>query len=181
VNRASRSVLLGLTALVLYTIHEIEYILHGQPENGLWTCNVGLIAVGVGLLIPSAICNAVGTFWMTAGLPLWIVYMLTATDGEMTSVLTHIGGLILGYIGIRRLGLPSPTWLIAILALAGLIVVSRPLTPAAANINFSHGVYEGTRRFFPSYWIYMSALFVAFTAVFTSLQWGLPKLGFGKP
>jgi hypothetical protein len=180
-NRGLRSVPLGMTALVLYAIHEIAYVLRGQPENGLWTCNVGLIAVGVGLLIPSAICNAVGTFWMTAGFPLWIVYMLTAVDGEWTSILTHIGGLILGYIGIRRQGLPSPTWAYAILALAGLILVSHPLTSPAQNVNFSHGVYEGAQRFFSSYWTYMFALFVAFTAVFTTLQWGLPKLGFRKP
>jgi hypothetical protein len=176
-----RTIALGMVALALFATREIVFILRGQRENGLWACYVALLLIGVGLVLRSAACNAVGTFWLTVGFPLWIVDMLAAGGTESTSVLTHISGVILGYIGMKQLGLPSRTWAFSILGLAALIVVSRPLTSAAENINFSYRVYEGVDRFFPSYWIYMLVLLGAFTAIFLLLQWSLPKAGFRKP
>jgi hypothetical protein len=92
--------------------------------------------------------------------------------------LTHISGVLLGYTGMKLLGLPSRTWLYSLLGLALVVVISRSLTTAAENINFSYRVYEGVGLFFPSYWSYILALFVAFAAIFLILQWGLPKVGF---
>jgi hypothetical protein len=175
-----RSIALGIVALSLFAIREIVFMFRGQSENGLWACYVALLLIGVGLVVRSAACNAVGTFWLTVGFPLWIVDMLAAGGTESTSVLTHIAGVILGYTGLKQLGLPSRTWAFSILGLAVLIVISRPLTTTAENINFSYRVYEGVDRFFPSYWSYMLALFGAFTAIFLLLQWGLPKVGLQK-
>ena len=176
-----RSIALGTVAFALFATRQIVFIFRGQSENGLWACYVALLLIGVGLMVRSAACNAVGTFWLTVGFPLWIVDMLASGGTESTSALTHISGVILGYTGMKQLGLPSRTWVFSVLGLAVLIVISRPLTTAAENINFSHSVYEGVDRLFPSYWSYMLALFGAFTAIFLMLQWGLPKVGFGKP
>src|SRR5215467_7305179 len=118
---------LGMVALALFTTREIVFISRSQSENGLWACYVALLLIGVGLLVRSAACNAVGTFWLTVGLPLWIVDMLAAGGTESTSVLTHISGVILGYTGMKQLGLPSRTWVFSILGLAVLIGISRPL------------------------------------------------------
>jgi hypothetical protein len=170
-----------MIALALFATREIVFIFRSQSENGLWACYVALLLIGVGLMVRSAACNAVGTFWLTVGFPLWIVDVLTAGSTESTSVLTHISGVILGYTGMKQLGLPSRTWVFSILGLAVLIVISRSLTTAAENINFSYRVYEGVDRLFPSYWSYILALFGAFTAIFLVLQWGLPKVGFRKP
>ena len=176
-----RSIALGMVALALFATREIVFIFRGQSENGLWACYVALLLMGVGLMVRSALCNAVGTFWLTVGFPLWIVDMLVARSTESTSVLTHISGVILGYTGVKQLGLPSRTWIFSILGLAVLVAISRPLTTAAENINFSYRVYEGVARLFPSYWSYMLALSGAFMAIFLMLQWGLPKVGFRKP
>ena len=175
-----RSILLGMVALGLFATREIVFIFRGQSENGVWACYVALLLIGVGLMVRSAACNAVGTFWLTVVFPLWIVDMLAAGGTESTSVLTHISGVILGYTGMKQVGLPSRTWVFSILGLAVLIVISRPLTTAAENINFSYRVYEGVDRLFPSYWSYMLALFGAFTTISLILQWGLPKVGFRK-
>ena len=176
-----RSIALGMVALALFATREIVLAFGGQSENGLWVCYVALLLIGVGLMVRSAACNAVGTFWLTVGFPLWVIDMLAAGGTESTSALTHISGVILGYTGMKQLGLPSRTWIFSILGLVVLIIISRPLTTAAENINFSYHVYEGLDRVFPSYWSYMLALFGAFTATFLMLQWGLPKVGFRKP
>lgn len=174
------SLALGMAALALLGTREVVFVFRNQPENGLWACYTALLLVGVGLMARSAIWNAVGTFWLTVGFPLWIVDMLVAGNTEATSALTHIGGLILGYAGMKRLGLPPRTWVFSILGLAALMVGSRFLSTAAENINFSYRVYEGVDRIFPSYSSYVLALFGVFVTTFLLLQWGLPKLGLGS-
>jgi hypothetical protein len=169
---------MGSLALLFFALHEAVFAYRGHPENGLWSCNVAVLAVGFGLLIPSPIINAVGAFWLTAGLPLWVYYLFTGDDVAATTFLSHLGGLAFAYTGMKRLGVPSGTWLVAVAALFGLILLSRPLNSPAENVNFSYGVYGGAEKIFPSYWIFIFAIGVSFAAVFAALQWALPKLGF---
>ena len=175
-----RTISMGVLALLFFFVHEVVYVYRGHPENGLWACDVALLAVGFGLLLSSPILNAVGAFWLTAGLPIWVFYLFTGDDFVPTTFLTHLGGLALGYIGMKRLGVPSSTWYVAVATLFGLILLSRPLNSPHENVNFSYGVYAGLENIFPSYWIFMSALGVVFAGVFAALQWGLPRLGFTK-
>jgi hypothetical protein len=179
VNERS-SIALGMVALALFASREVVFIFRNQSQDGLWACYVALVLIGFGLIVRSAACNAVGTFWLTVGFPLWIVDMVAAGGTESTSALTHIVGLILGYTGMKQLGLPSRTWVFSLLGLALLVVTSRSLTTAAENINFSYRVYEGARLLFPSYWSYILALLCGFSTTFLMLQWGLPKVGFRK-
>jgi hypothetical protein len=169
---------MGTVALLFFVVHEAVYVYRGQPENGLWSCNVAVLAVGFGLLIPSPIMNAVGAFWLTAGLPIWIYYVFTGGDAVVTTFLSHLGGLALGYAGMKRLGVPRSTRYVSVAALFALILISRPLNSPLENINFSYGIYSGLENVFPSYWVFMLALGIVFSAVFAALQWGLPKLGF---
>jgi hypothetical protein len=179
-NTGQRSLPMGILALSFFILHEGVYVYRGHPANALWSCNVALLAIAFGLLIPSAITNAVGTFWLTAGLPLWLYYLATTGDIIPTTLLSHLGGLLFGYAGIKRLGLPRATWLISVLALFVLILLSRLLSSPDENINFSYGTYSGAETIFSSYWIYMLTIGTVFFAVFGTLQWGLPKLGFSK-
>lgn len=172
--------LAGLAAIAFFLTHETVHTLRGYPENGLWTCNVAVLAVGLGLLIPSPLLNSVGTFWLTAGFPLWIFYLFTASNIAPTTALSHIGGLAIGYAGLRKLGLPKSTWWVAIVALLALILVSRVVSSPEENINLSHGVYAPTGQTYSSYWLNMLFLSVIFTGAFTCLQWGLPRLGFRR-
>jgi hypothetical protein len=181
VTHYQRSIPLGSLALLFYILHEAVYTYRGQPENGLWSCDVALLAVAFGLLIPSPVTNAVGAFWLTAGLPLWVYYLFAGDDLVPTTLLVHLGGLAISYAGMKRLGIPKLTWAISMVALFGLILLSRAFSSPVENINFSYGIYSGARRVFSSYWSYMFAMGSLFTAIFATLQWGLPKLGFPKP
>jgi hypothetical protein len=177
----SRAPLPGIAALFLFGLHETAYVFRGQPENGLWACHVAVLAIGAGLLIPSAIANAVGTFWLTAGFPLWAYYVATSSDIVPTTFASHIGGLVLGYYGIRRLGLPTATMWIALGGLALLVMISRTVTGPTENINLSHGVWEAsTGGAISSYRLYMLFFFAFFVAIFLTLQLALPKLGFQR-
>ena len=49
-----------LVALTLFAIREIVFMFRGHSENGLWACYVALLLIGIGLVVRSAACNAVG-------------------------------------------------------------------------------------------------------------------------
>src|SRR5215467_10583272 len=97
------SMVLGIVALALFASRELVFVVRDQSQDGLWACYVALVLIGVGLITRSAVCNAVGTFWLTVGFPLWIIDMFAAGGTESTSALTHIGVLIIGYTGMKQL------------------------------------------------------------------------------
>jgi hypothetical protein len=141
---------------------------------------MAVLAIGAGMLIPSALANAVGTFWLTAGFPLWIYHLATDSDIVATTFVSHIGGLLLGYAGLRRLGLPAATWWIALIGLALLVLISRTVTGPEENINLSHGIWAASSGVIVPYGLYMLFFFAVFTAIFLALQIGLPRLGFRR-
>ncbi|HEV3027145.1 MAG TPA: hypothetical protein VG457_06200, partial [Planctomycetota bacterium] len=156
--------------------------LRREPDNLLWACNLGTLAVGMGLLFGSPTWNAIGTYWLVPGLPLWIYDLAKGGEFLWTSVLTHVGGLGVGFFGLRRLGVPRGGWWKATAALGALVAVCRVATPPKQNINLAHAPYPGWETTFPSHLAYLGALFALFTLVWASLQFGLPRLGFrGAP
>jgi hypothetical protein len=173
---------LGLAAVAFYLAHATESLLRRQPDNLLWVCNLGALAVGIGLLLGSPTLNAIGTCWLVFGLPLWIYDLAKGGEFLWTSALTHGGGAIVGFVGLRKLGLPRGAWWKATVALGALNLFCRVATPAAQNINLSHAPYPGWEGMFPSHLVYLVSLLGVFAAVAAALEFGLPRLGFkGTP
>ncbi len=175
-----RSVPMGMLALVFFATHAGMHAYLGQFQHVLWACNVATLGVGIGLLLPSATINAAGAFWLTVGLPLWLLDLVLGRDLHFSTLLPHIGGLILGYAGIRRLGLPDSTWWVALLAMAGLVVVCRLTTSPSENVNLAFGPYEGTRHIVASHLGQLAITLAGFTLAFAILQ-RLLKPGFQEP
>jgi hypothetical protein len=168
----------GLAAMAFYVVHAVESLLHRQPDNLLWACNLGALAVGIGLLMGSPTLNAIGTYWLVPGLPLWIYDLAKGGEFFWTSLLTHAGGLGVGFYGLRRLGLPRGAWWKATTALGALVVLCRVATPPKQNINLAHAAYPGWESTFPSHLVYLVSLLALFALVGATLQFGLPRLGF---
>src|SRR5262249_56943207 len=87
-----------------------------------------------------------------------------AAGGEFTptSVLTHVGGLVIGLVGLWRLGMPAQVWWKALLALAALQQLCRWVTPREANVNVAFAVYPWMEAYFSSYWRYWAASLLLF-------------------
>jgi hypothetical protein len=169
---------LGIAAVAFYAAHATTYLLRRQPENLLWVCHLGALAVGVGLIAGWPTWNAVGAFWLVLGVPLWIYDLSRGGEFIATSTLTHGGGLAVGAFGLRRIGLPRGAWWKATAALAGANLLCRAVTPPGENVNLAHAVYRGWESAFPSHFVYLVCLLALFAAVAWALQFGLPKLGF---
>lgn len=167
---------LGLLALALYGVVAGYKVYRGLSEEMLWSCHLATAVIGVGLLAGWASWVTVGVLWLVIGVPLWLLDL--AAGGEFTppSVLTHVGGLAVGLVGLRQLGVPTGSWWKALLALAVLQQLCRWITPAPANVNVAFAVWAGWERWFPSFRVYLVFLFVVLGIVFFAAESLLRRL-----
>lgn len=157
---------LGLLALGCFLVHGGSHIVRGTAHDVLWACTMANLLIAVGLIFhrPRALARArlvaVGVLWLLVGNFTWVVDLVLGGDFFWTSLLTHWGGLALGCVGLHRLGYPSRAWLFATLYLVLLQLLSRLLTPPAANVNVAHEVYSFYRGIYSSYLQFWLASFV---------------------
>ncbi len=134
---------MGGAAIAGYASHATYHFLQGTPQDALWSCHLAAVLVGVGLIGGSATLNAAGLLCQLIGLPMWLLYLFSGEPFIPTSVLTHVLGPILGIIGARALGFPRSAWLVALGFVAALMIVTRLVTPAEANVNLAFGPMAG--------------------------------------
>ncbi len=154
----------GAIALSFFAIHGGRQLWNSRPENLLWACHLACAVIGLGLLLRSKEINAIGVLLLTVGVPTWLVNLFF--DGEFfaTSVLTHVGGLTLGVIGLRRLGLPARAWRHALASAALLILICRLATPVGRNVNLAFDAWGPLRAYCPTQTAHICLLLA---------QWGL--------
>jgi len=181
---------LGLLALLFYLVHGTNHLLHGRAPDLLWACHLGAVLVGVGLLRRRAAWSGTGLSWLVLGNFMWALDLAGGGELIVTTVGTHVGGLALGFYGVRRLGWAPYTWVRAVLGLVVLWIVCRLVTPWGANVNLAFFVHPGWEREFPSFPAYLGLLLLVAVAVFESLEviaaaaarrWGPPAPGPDTP
>lgn len=167
--------LYGVLAILFYIIHGTYWIYKGVPSNLLWVCHIGSVLVGIGWLLNSARTNAIGVLWLCLGNIMWAIYLYTTRDFEPTSVLTHIGGIIIGIIGVYRMGIPKYSFAIAVVTLGIMQLITHFTTLDAENVNLAFRVQDGWENMFPSYfWYEIMLLFSSLICFFmaeTLLRW----------
>jgi hypothetical protein len=87
-----------------------------------------------------------------------------------TSFLTHLGALVLGLYATAKTGVPRHTWIVATVALIGVMLVTRALTPPELNINLAHAVWGGWEDTFPRYDVYFAVVVSGFAATFFTVE-----------
>ena len=141
---------LGLAAFGFFLIHGCYQYSHGRWENLLWACHLADLCVGVGLVLGLRSITASGLVMLGFGVPMWLIGLATGGEFYPTSILTHFGGLAVGIIGVRQLGGLRGDWWKAYLLIVALVVLSRLLTPAGMNVNFSHRTWLFARDWLPN-------------------------------
>jgi len=172
---------LGATAIACYVIHAVYEIASGRLESLLWMCHLGALLVGLGLLFRWPVWHGVGLMWLTLGVPLWMIAVIAGGHCDPTSPLTHVGGLVLGLAGVRKVGLPQGVWWKAAVALAALYLLSRWTTPQTENVNLAFRVWEGWEAYFPSYRVYVLATGALCCAVFAGVEFCLRRTRLARP
>jgi hypothetical protein len=145
--------LLGLVGCAFFAAHAAYHSATGHPDHMFWICHLAALFVGVGLLFHLPTLNAAGTLILLIGCPFWILGLLFGDEFLPTSTLTHAGGLLLGLIGVRHLGLPPGAWWKTALGVALLIAGSRLFSPEL-NVNLAIRPWAGWEPFYPVPWLY---------------------------
>ena len=157
-------IVLGSLAVLFYAAHTAYHAHNHEAFNMLWACHLGCLLVGLGLLLARPLLFSTGFMWLTLGVPLWIFTLLGGEEFIVTSALTHAGGLTVALAGFRYLPIARGAWISGVSGLFLVAVLSRFTTPAAANVNLAHRVYDGWEQTFPSHTLY-AAMFLAIAAV----------------
>jgi hypothetical protein len=163
-TRNAKRIAAGAAAVSFFLIHGAVLVAESASPHLLWCCHLGCLLVGIGLLRPYRWTYAVGTAWMVLGVPLWLLNVFVSREFMPTSLLSHMGGLLLAFYGLNHVEIPRHLWLAATTGLIALAVVTRLLTPPAANINLAFSVWAGWETVFPSYFHY-ALMMLALAAV----------------
>lgn len=146
---------LSSAAVLFYLFRAGELVYRQTPYDTLWSCHVGCLLVGIGLLARAPWALSVGFLWLVLGLPIWVLDLTTGGTFFVTSTLTHIGGLAIAIWGLRRIRMPRGAFLAGVAGLAALWWLTRLVTPPGPNVNLSHAVWPGWEQQFPSYPLYI--------------------------
>lgn len=161
--------LLGLLPLGFFIAQGVYYwgITPLMTSNLLFPCNIGNLILSVGLLIGSPWLIRMAVVWLLPGIGFWIWYNVIGTYPFWgTTMLVHLGGLVVGLIALSRVRGHRWMWLYGLFWFLFLQQISRLVLPSRAellNINLAYGVWEPWDRVFGSYaqfWLALT-LFVA--------------------
>lgn len=157
--------LLGFLPLTFFLAQAIHYWDINELGNMLWTCNIGNLVLAVGMFLEKRILVRVSVMWMVPGLIVWCIYVVPTwgmllTDqftwrqlfAVMASSLAHLGGLTIGLVALRRIGMDKRVWLYAFGWYFVVQLLSRLVTSSSMNVNLAHRVQDGFEQSFSSYW-----------------------------
>ncbi|MCA9028421.1 MAG: hypothetical protein KDA86_24630 [Planctomycetaceae bacterium] len=137
--------LVGVAGVAFFAIYLIRRIQDGQVASALWACHLASLLTGTGILLRRPTFIGIGVLWLVVGIPLWCVYLAIGGAFRPASLLTHVGGLAVGVLGLKAIGMRSNLWWKAILVLLVLLAISRWLTPPELNVNLAFHFFHELR------------------------------------
>ncbi len=174
-EKQRRGSTLGFLPILFYNVHAAYWVFRGGWENSLWICHVASLLIGFGLILELPALNLAGVLWLLVGNFFWFLYLAFGGEFLPTSFLTHIGSLIIGMVGINRMGAPASTWWRAGLGMIPLHLAAK-LTPPAENVNLAHRIEHGWEQIFPTHLVYVLSVFVVCLAAFYAAERLLSRL-----
>lgn len=161
----SQTRLLGFLPLAYFLAQAINYWQINQLGHTLWMCNIGNLVLAIGIFLKHRILIRVAVMWMVPGLVVWSIYVVPTWGtlltggynraqlfGVLSSSLAHLGGLSVGLVILRKVGMDRWAWVYAFGWYFVMQVVSRLVTPANMNVNLAHRIQDGFEGAFGSYW-----------------------------
>ena len=161
---------MGALCFLCWLAHALVHVRRSTAHDLVWGCNLGALFIATGLLFVEPALLAIGTFWLGAGTPLWLMDLLFGGEWLWTSLLTHGVVFSLGVRHAIRGGLIEGAWWRALLAGALLQQCSRWLTHWSLNVNVSWGIYPPMRRYFSDFSKYWTATFIYLALLYFALD-----------
>jgi hypothetical protein len=168
--------LAGVAGIAFFAIYFARRLNDGEAASALWACHLASLLAGAGILLRRAAPVGIGVLWLLVGIPMWFVYLSIGGPFRPTSFLTHFGGLAVGCLGLRALGMPRQVWWKAMAGLLILLGISRWVSPPKLNVNLSFHVYQSVNAFPGHYAASIIGLTLGTTLFFFIAERGLRRV-----
>ena len=123
----------------------------GHLDELAWLCHVATAAMALGLAVGAAPVVAGGwLFHLVWGGPMWLLDVIVSGTTLPSSVAAHLGPLVLGGWWLARRPWPGPVAMPAWMVGVASMIVARPFTDPAHNVNSGHAVWPPYDAIFPS-------------------------------
>ncbi len=173
--------LLGLLPLTFFILQGLHYWRINELGHMLWMCNLANLLLALALFLNQALLIRVAVLWMIPGLFIWFWYVVLAWGVFFSSTLAHVGGIVVGMVALKRVGMDRAVWAYALLWYFAVQLLSRLITPVEMNVNVSQKIYAGWQQTFTVYWKFWLVLTLGTTLCLWVLErmlcslWPAPK------
>ena len=162
--------LLGLLPLSFFVIHGSRHVAAGHAYELFWACTTASLLIGLGILTDTRRLTASAVLWLPIGNVMWIYDAVHTGLIMWTSLLTHVGTMLIALWSLRSQGFPRGSFVTATLLGMLLQLISHYVTPYQSNVNVSQFIYPGSESLFPSYGHYVAATWVLCCASFYLIE-----------
>jgi hypothetical protein len=166
---STRFRLIGLLPLIFFLGQTIHYWRYGGMGNLLWMCNIGNLLLALGLFLDHRELIRAAAIWTIPGLWIWFQYVFLANGNFPSSMLAHVGGIIVGLFVLSRVRMDRIAWSYAFVWFLFMQLASRLTTPATMNVNLAHRVQTGWENTFSGYWKF----WIVLTAIVAGGLWAI--------
>ena len=168
--------LLGFLPLIFFLAQVVHYFRVWELGNLMWMCNLGNLLLAIGLFTANRWLMRVAIIWTIPGLLIWFLYVVLAWGVFFSSTLAHVGGLVVGMIVLRRIGMAKWTWLYGFGWYLLVQLLSRLFTAPVLNVNLAHNIQRGWDNRFSTYWQFWIVLTLVIGVTLWLLELFLTKL-----
>lgn len=167
---------LGFLPLIFFFAQAFHYWRLNELGNMLWMCNIGNLILAIGMFLNNPLMIRVAVIWMVPGLLVWLIYVVLAWGVFVSSTLAHVGGLMVGLVAIKRVGMDRTAWAFAFAWFLLVQALCRVITAPELNVNLAHAVEAGWRQTFGSYWKFWVVLILIGAVLLWSIGFGFYRL-----
>ena len=170
---STRFRLIGLLPLIFFLAQALHYWRYGGAGNLLWMCNVGNLLLAIGLFLNHRELIRAAAIWTIPGLWIWFQYVFLVNGNFPSSMLAHVGGIIVGMFVLSRVRMDRTAWFYAFIWYLFMQLAARLTTPATMNVNLAHRIQPGWENTFSTYWKFWIVLTVTVAAGLWVIGMGL--------
>ena len=167
---------LGVLPLLFFIAQGVHYWKSNELGHMLWMCNIGNLLLALGLFFNRTVIIRAAAIWTIPGLVMWLLFVVRQWGVVPASVLAHVGGLVVGLVALRRVGVDRRAWVYALGWYFVVQLVSRLTTPVDFNVNVSQRMYSGWEHTFNAYWKFWLVLSLLVGMMLWLITLGLNKL-----
>jgi hypothetical protein len=172
----------ALATLLVAALAARAYSMGVERLDELWyLCHVATAAMALGLAggWPRVVAGA-WVYHLAWGAPVWMLDAIATGVALPSSIAAHVGPLVIGGWWLARRPWPGPVALPAWMIGVTTMVVARPLTVPAHNVNAAYEVWPPLAAVFPdvaSLWIVSSLVCLALMITADALlrRWRGPR------